>query len=290
MARRYRFVQVDVFTDHAVGGNQLAVVTDARADHGRDAIADARDELVGARVCLARRSSRCGETGAHLLFTPARELPLAGHPPVGTSYVLARQGVIPLHGAMTEIMLALGVGPVPVVIAQRDGQPSFVWMTPPAPVCGPVRDDRARGGRPRHGGVRSARHLAPAGCLDGRALPLCARAVAACHPDAAALSALFADGAPASLLVFSRETIVSEATVHARMFAPHTMGIPEDPASGAAAGPLGASLAHDGGLPLVAETRFIIEQRLEMGRPRTIHVVVRRRDANIMGPRVGGRP
>lgn len=144
MARRYRFVQVDVVTDHAVGGNQLAVVTDARADHGRDAIADARDELVGARVCLARRSSRCGETGAHLLFTPARELPLAGHPPVGTSYVLAREGVIPLHGAMTEIMLALGVGPVPVVIAQRDGQPSFVWMTPPAPVCGPVRDDRAR--------------------------------------------------------------------------------------------------------------------------------------------------
>ncbi len=214
---------------------------------------------------------------------------------MGTSYVLAREGVIPLHGAMTEIMLALGAGPVPVVIAQRDGQPSFVWMTPPAPVCGPVRDDRAR--------VAAALGMAAFDLHDTWPLqvvstgvpflyvPVRSRAaVAACHPDAAALSALFADGAPASLLVFSLETIVSEATVHARMFAPHTMGIPEDPASGAAAGPLGASLAHDGGLPVVAETRFIIEQRLEMGRPRTIHVAVRWRDAKIMGPRVGGRP
>lgn len=293
MARRYRFVQVDVFTDHAFGGNQLAVFTDARG-LTTDEMQLLTREMNYSESAFVLPADRPDVAKRVRIFTPARELPLAGHPTVGTSYVLAREGVVPLHGTMTEIMLALGVGPVPVVIEQRDGQPSFVWMTQPAPVFGPVRDDRAR--------VAAALGMAASDLHDTWPLqvvstgvpflyvPVRSRAaVAACHPDAAALSALFADGAPASLLVFSLETVAPEAAVHARMFAPHTMGIPEDPASGAAAGPLGAYLAHYGGLPLVAETRFIIEQGLEMGRPSTIHVVVRRRDAKIMGPRVGGQ-
>jgi len=114
-------------------------------------------------------------------------------------------------------------------------------------------------------------------------------AVAACRPDAAGLAALFEGDTPAALLVFALEKLAPDATAHARMFGPHAMGIPEDAATGGAAGPLGAYLARRGGLPDGSEARFIVEQGVEMGRPSRILVEVSRQGEGIAGLRVGGQ-
>lgn len=293
MARRYRVVQVDVFTDQAFGGNQLAVFTDARGLTTGEMQILAR-EMAYSESTFVLPADHAGAAARVRIFTPTTELPLAGHPTVGTSFVLARDSAIPLDGEATEAILELGVGPVPVVIERRDGRPSFVWMTQPAPVFGPVRADRDRVAAALGVSVADLHGDWPLQVVSTGVpflyVPLRSlAAVAACRPDAAALSALFADSDPASLLVFALETVTRDATVHARMFAPHTMGIPEDPATGAAAGPLGAYLARYGALPAGPQTRFVVEQGLEMGRPSHIHVEVRRRGEELIGPRVGGQ-
>jgi len=89
--------------------------------------------------------------------------------------------------------------------------------------------------------------------------------------------------------VFTTETVSREASIHARMFAPHTLDIPEDPATGSGAAPLGAYLARYGLVSNAPETRFICEQGIEMGRPSRIHVDVRRDGERITGLRIGGQ-
>ena len=103
------------------------------------------------------------------------------------------------------------------------------------------------------------------------------------------MSHLFEEAEPPAVLAFTTGTVSPQAFVHARMFAPHTMGIPEDPASGAAAAPLGAYLAQNGLLPHEPLTRFICEQGMEIGRPSQIHVEVRRAGEAITGLRIGGQ-
>jgi len=138
----------------------------------------------------------------------------------------------------------VGVGPTPVVIEQRDGRPSFVWMTQPSPVFGRVRDDRRRVAAALGVDASDLHATWPLQVVSTGVpflyVPLRSlAAVAACRPDAAALAALFAGDASAALLVFALETVAPDAAVHARMFGPHALGIPEDAATGGAAGPRG---------------------------------------------------
>ncbi len=293
MARSYRFVQVDVFTDRAFGGNQLAVFTDAQG-LTIDEMQTLTREMNYAECSFVFPSDHPHAVKRVRIFAPATELPVAGHPTVGTAYVLAREGAIPLRGAVTEVTLALGVGPTPVVIEQRDGRPSFVWMTQPVPVFGMVRDDRRRVAAALGVAASDLREAWPLQVVSTGVpflyVPLRSlAAVAACRPDAAALAALFEEDTPAALLVFALETLAPDATVHARMFGPHAMGIPEDAATGGAAGPLGAYLTRHGGLSAGPGARFIVEQGVEMDRPSRIHVEVYRRGEGIAGPRVGGQ-
>ena len=86
--------------------------------------------------------------------------------------------------------------------------------------------------------------------------------------------------------MFTTETVDPHARLHARMFAPHVADIPEDPATGSAAAPLGAYAARYG---LVSEEQFIVEQGIEMGRPSQIHLDVRTEGEAITGLRIGGQ-
>lgn len=286
-------MQVDVFTDRAFGGNQLAVFTDARGLTAEEMQTVTR-EMNYAECSFVFPSDHPDAAKRVRIFAPATELPLAGHPTIGTSYVLAWEGAIPLWGAVTEVTLAVGVGPTPVVIEQRDGRPSFVWMTQPSPVFGRVRDDRRRVAAALGVDASDLHATWPLQVVSTGVpflyVPLRSlAAVAACRPDAAALAALFAGDASAALLVFALETVAPDAAVHARMFGPHALGIPEDAATGGAAGPRGAYLARHGGLPAGSEARFIVEQGVEMGRPSRIHVEMRPQGEDIAGPRVGGQ-
>lgn len=293
MTKRFHFVQTDVFTDRPFGGNPLAVFTDARGLTTQEMQTLTRE--MNYSECTFVLPPELPNAAKRIrIFTPAKELPMAGHPTVGTAYVLARRGEFKLRDQTTEVTLQLGIGPVPVAIEMRDGAPGFVWMTHRKPEFGPVRDDRERVAQALGltvGDLHADRPLqvvstgVPFVFVPLRSLEAAGR----CRPNVSALAGLFEGTGPDGVFVFTTETVSAEASVHARMFAPDVLGILEDPATGGAAAPLGAYLARQGILPRVPVTRFICEQGIEMGRPSQIHVEVRRQGEGITGLRIGGQ-
>jgi trans-2,3-dihydro-3-hydroxyanthranilate isomerase len=299
--RRYHFIQADVFTATPFGGNQLAVFTDARGLSAQEMQTLTR-EMNYSESTFVLPPEIPGAARRVRIFTPAMEMPMAGHPTVGTAFVLAQRGEL----AGDEAVLQLNLGPTPVSIERHaDGSPRFVWMTHRAPEFGPARDDRER--------VAAALGLTAA---DLRAdLPLqivstgvpflfvpvrSLAAIGRCKVNQAALAALFAGEAPtAAAYVFTTETSGPEVQLRARMFAPHVFDIPEDPATGSGAAPMGAYAARYNVLPRVQAPpappmRFVIEQGVEMGRPSRLHVEVRTEGGihgmpAITGLRIGGQ-
>src|SRR5574342_1039993 len=126
MPKRYHFVQADVFTARPFGGNQLAVFTDARGLTAEEMQTLTR-EINYSESTFVLPAEIPGAAWRVRIFSPAMELPIAGHPTVGTAFVLARRGDIPLTGASTEAVLQLKIGPTPVQIDGENGVPSFVW-------------------------------------------------------------------------------------------------------------------------------------------------------------------
>ncbi len=287
MSRRYHFVQADVFTARPFGGNQLAVFTDARGLSAEEMQTLAR-EMNYSESTFVLPPELPGTDKRVRIFTPIYEMPMAGHPTVGTTFVLAQRGEL----TGTEATLQLNLGPTPVSVERdSDGSPRFVWMTHRAPEFGPTRDDRDR--------VAAALGVAAA---DLRAdLPLqivstgvpylyvplrSLEAIGRCKVNQPALASLFGDERCAVYL-FTTETTSLAVSVHARMFTPDD--VPEDPATGSAAGPMGAYAARYSVLPRQPQMRFIIEQGVEMGRPSQIHLDVRTEGEAITGLRIGGQ-
>jgi trans-2,3-dihydro-3-hydroxyanthranilate isomerase len=305
---RYRFTQVDVFTDRAFGGNQLAVLPDARGLRAEQMQTLAREmNYAESTFVFPPEPDDPPETTARVrIFTPAVELPMAGHPTIGTAYVLANDGAAPPRErsgeSESQLVLLEGVGPVPVALQWRDGRLAAARMTQPRPRFGLVRADRAR--------IAEALGLTsddlipewPAQVVSTGVpflfVPLrTVEAVGRSRSDGAALAALFAAGEePVALHLFALGGTTPGADLHVRMFAPHAMGIAEDPATGAAAGALGAYLMERAWQPSGSEgasesdaLRFVIEQGIEMGRPSRIEVAVRRAGGEITTVEVGGQ-
>src|SRR5882672_1116370 len=140
-----KFTLVDVFTSRAFGGNQLAVFSDAReiSDAEMQALAH---ELNFSESTFVTASDVPGAVRRVRIFTPAREIPMAGHPTVGTTWLLASHGQIPLKPARGSLdaTLQLGIGPVTVTIEGANAQPEFVWMNHREPEFGTIRRDVAR--------------------------------------------------------------------------------------------------------------------------------------------------
>src|SRR6266498_1243982 len=122
--RSYRFAQVDVFTDRVFGGNPLAVFLDGR---GLD---DALMQQIAREMNLSETvflfpPSRPDCAAALRIFTPAREIPFAGHPTIGTTWVMAVHGLAPMGAA--RFVLEEGVGPVRVELEGSPSRPDFIW-------------------------------------------------------------------------------------------------------------------------------------------------------------------
>jgi trans-2,3-dihydro-3-hydroxyanthranilate isomerase len=293
MARAAKFTLVDVFTAQPFGGNQLAVFADAAGISSAEMQSLAR-EINLSESTFVTASERAGIARRVRIFTPRRELPMAGHPTVGTAWVLASRGAIILDAPKIEVTLQLEIGPVSVSIESEDQQPAFVWMTHRAPVFGAIRSDRET----------IAKSLGiPATDLHDE-LPIetvstgfpflfvpikSVAAIAKCAPNEAALRALFKPDEPPEPILMFTVSDPDEFRVRARMFAPHTDGIPEDPATGSAAAPLGAYAAKHQLIRKAPEIRFIVDQGLEMGRPSQIHVEVKRLPEDALGLRIGGQ-
>src|SRR6478672_10749771 len=122
MARSYRYLQLDVFTDHLFGGNQLAVFLDGRGLTANTMQAVAQ-EMNFAETTFILPPERSDTDVRMRIFTPGSEMPIAGHPTIGSTFALARTGVI--APARERFVFGLGVGPVPVTLTWRQNDLSF---------------------------------------------------------------------------------------------------------------------------------------------------------------------
>ncbi len=244
-ARRY--IVLDVFTDAPLGGNPLAVFPDGRGVDEQLMQRLARELNLSETVFLLPAS-----TGAHArarIFTPTAELPFAGHPVLGSAIVVARAL------AREEIVLETGAGEVPVEVAPGDGA-AFGRMRQPLPTIAPFE---------QAGELLAAlgveRSLLPVELYDNGPRHVYValgseEEVAALKPDMRALEAL----GPIDANCFAG----SGASYRTRMFAP-LLGVPEDPATGSAAGPLALHLARHNRIAFGEEIQ--IRQGEEIGRP-----------------------
>ena len=142
MPRTTPFILIDVFTSQPFGGNQLAVFTDAAALSASE-MQELAHEMNFSESTFVMPPDSSGARRVRI-FTPKREMPMAGHPTVGTTWVLATRGEIALDSASVDATLQLGIGPVTVTIESTGGKPDFVWMAHREAEFGATRDDRGR--------------------------------------------------------------------------------------------------------------------------------------------------
>lgn len=251
--RRFRYVVIDVFTDKALAGNQLAVFTDARDLTSEDMQELAREMNFSESVFVLPATSRDEADVRIRIFTPGNELPFAGHPVLGAAFVLGA----PLQKIVIRLETASGV--VPVTLEREGPKLVFGSMEQPIPHWEPV--------------ANAAEVLAALGVAES-GLPVeryelgpghlyvelaSAAEVAALQPDLAALERATPDGANC----FARDG----ARWKSRMFAP-AHGVAEDPATGSAAGPLAIHLARHGRIAWGEQIEIV--QGVEIGRPSTL--------------------
>ncbi len=292
MSRKIPFTLVDVFTSRPFGGNQLAVFTDAAALSASE-MQQLAHEMNFSESTFVMAAEHPGAARRVRIFTPKRELPMAGHPTVGTAWVLASRGEIALESAKVDTTLHLGIGPVTVTIESTGGKPDFVWMVHREPEFGAKRIDRGR--------VAKALGIAAADIRDDLPMQIVStgfpftfvplrtiEALGKCCPNEAAHTALLKPGEQSLPLYMFVANESGEFSARSRMFSPHD-GVPEDPATGSAAAPFGAYAAAYGLIKPQPSLSFLIQQGVEMGRPSEIRVEVVRKDSGAFAIRIGGR-
>jgi trans-2,3-dihydro-3-hydroxyanthranilate isomerase len=266
----FRYVIADVFTDRPLAGNQLAVFTDAR-EIPEEQLQPLAKEMNFSETVFVYPP----EQGGHVkirIFTPAAEMPFAGHPVLGTAFVLAG----PLQ--LVTINLETPKGIVPVELEREGARIVFGRMSQPIPEVSPYEQEAEL-----LAALRIERSELPIELYDLGitfvyvALPS-EEAVAALEPDYAALARI--QGYVGTYCFAGSDT-----RWKARMFAPAD-GVPEDPATGSAAGPLACHLARHGWIGWGEEIE--ISQGEEIGRPSTLYARARGSAEAIERVEVGG--
>ena len=290
---RYSYHTADVFTDQRFGGNQLAVLTAAEGLSSADMQQIAREFNYSETVFVLPP-----EDPAHTcrlrIFTPAEELPFAGHPTIGAAFILAQTGHLatPAGDGLVKVVFEEGAGPVPVEISRTAGR-FHAWLTAPRlPATDPdppsvdtvarvlcLEPEELLTGQNGPQGVSCG---VPFLCVPIRSLAAIRRA----NVDRAAWLASLANSWAPMICAFTRETESAEADLHVRVFCPG-LGVEEDPATGSAAATLGAYLAQRDSRT-TGTINFVIEQGIEILRPSRIDVAVDKLDGEIVAVRVGG--
>lgn len=297
----YRFIQLDVFTSEPFTGNALAVFPEAEGLTDDQMMKIAREMNLSETVYVL--PARDGKTLRRLrIFTPAREIPFAGHPIVGTWNALAREGVVPIPeggNGWTQIHQEVGIGVLPVDIEFKDGVPMQVVMTQGKfEIKGEIDDanEQAELARALGLAIEDFDETLPIQTistgLSFLAVPVRSLAdLGRCKVNASLLAEIYQRAGATGCETFSRETMeIGEARAHVRMFAPGD-NIAEDPATGSAAGALGAYLVHHGAANIEANDgrfRFVLEQGDFMHRPSRINIEVAGKPGAITEVRVGG--
>jgi trans-2,3-dihydro-3-hydroxyanthranilate isomerase len=286
-----RYLHLDVFTARPFEGNQLAVFPEP-GDLPAERMQAIAREMAFSESTFIFPAESDGDVRMRI-FTPGEELPMAGHPTIGSTFALASNGTI--APGRDQWVFELGVGPIPVSLEWEGNRLTFAWMTQPLPTFGRELNDRAA--------------LAAAIGIEERALlsnlpvqvvscgvpflfvPVVTRAaVDAVSLDRRALRRAFEEAGVRELPVFFFTTDEGPdgSTVYSRMLAPG-FGVAEDPATGAASGPLGSYLLHHDVVTADEARAMVSLQGVAMGRPSRIHISIDGSRREITRVRVGGQ-
>jgi trans-2,3-dihydro-3-hydroxyanthranilate isomerase len=285
---KYRYYTCDVFTETRFGGNPLAVLpqADGLSEHQMQQIAREFNFSESAFVF----PSKAGHTRNVRIFTPAREVPFAGHPNVGTAFVLASTGEFGEIRSSLTVTFEEKAGLVSVRIHEAQGKIAWCELAAPqslslgktipaqlvaSAVSLATEDIVTETHHPQVGSVGLPFLIAELG--DRSALE---RA----RVNIVGFDALLAAGARPSVHLYARAN--DGFDIRARMFAP-LGGVPEDPATGSASCALAGLLAHYSGQPS-GSFSWRIAQGVEMGRPSTLMARAEKKDGVVQGTWVGG--
>ncbi len=284
---------LDVFTERPFGGNPLAVVLEADSLTPQDMQAIAHEFSLSETVFVLQPTSP-GHTARVRIFTPAKEIPFAGHPTLGTAALLAELRTPMINGEQDAIIaLEEEIGSVRVGVRMRQGAAAYaefnapkVWAEPldlgePEQIAAAIGLVQTEVGFENHKPMllkgASAFGYVPVANLD---------AMAKIRVTPAHWSRVFTDRGVDGVYVYTRQCVRGQSSFHARMFAPD-LGIPEDPATGSAA--IGfARVIHEFDVLPDGASKRAIEQGLEMGRPSAISLIVTVARGKLEGVRIGG--
>lgn len=289
-----QYTLVDVFTETPFGGNQLAVV-EGRNDLSTEKMQKIARELNLSETVFVFSPDHSDNTRKLRIFTPQMELPMAGHPTIGAVYVLTTSDVVPTEEGQNECVFEEEVGEILVTVLKEKGQIVKIEMKQPLPVFSDKFENRKI--------AADLLSLTEAELHPGLPVQPVSSGVPFLFIPVRSLQAIHRiqfrldvweqhfKGKPdfQHIFAFTAETESTAASVHGRMFAP-AMGISEDPATGAASGPLGAYMVKHQILPTAENDIYSItsEQGFEMGRPSFIEITVHGNSDNITEVKIGG--
>lgn len=269
----YRLRTVDVFSSRALLGNPLAVIFDG-ADLSADTMRAIAREMNLSETTFVLPPEQ-GGTARVRIFTPHAELPFAGHPTIGTAWVLLDEGLV--RESASELSLEEGIGPVRVRVERRP-EGTVLWMTHPPVQFGEVLKERGQVAAAL--GLEQS-ELAPEIPIQiaSTGVPFVyialkdARAVDAAISSQERLTNVLGPVGLPPVLLFARQ---DKERLYSRMFGPHSITrIVEDPATGSASGPLGAFAVRYGLVPRAATVEIVSQQGTKMGRQSMVHIRLR---------------
>jgi trans-2,3-dihydro-3-hydroxyanthranilate isomerase len=291
--RTCRYLHYDVFTDAPFEGNQLAVFPEP-AGLSKEEMQTITREMNFSECTFIFPPETPGTDVRMRIFMPGEELPMAGHPTIGSTFALAKEGVI--KPGQEGFVFGLGVGPTPVSLEWKGHALDFAWMTQKNPQFGGEVKDRA--------GLAHALGVSPQDLADAPpqivscgvpflfAALTSRAAVDSVSVDprayAAACKASGIDELPLFIFTTDRGTSAGNEAVYSRMLAPG-FGIVEDPATGGASGPLGCYLFTYRLVPRERLSHIVNLQGVKMQRPSRIHISIEAKGEEITSVRVGGR-
>jgi trans-2,3-dihydro-3-hydroxyanthranilate isomerase len=279
--KSYPYTVVDVFTTEALEGNPLAVFPDG-SDFDETTMQKIARELNLAETAFVLPATLKDCAARLRIFTPAREMAFAGHPTVGTAFVLLQKEIVPRSSS--AFVLEVQIGPIPLRI--EGGRRPMIWLRTP-----PISEGRC---------YDSALCAGALGLEPRDLLPIEPQLLSAGNPtvivaakdkaavdrawlDLAGLKTLkCAENEPLCVFLFTP----TPDGAYSRMFAPE-YGVAEDPATGSSTGPLAAYMIRHKLVSGQAGTRFVSEQGTKMGRRSLLHVEVRGED-DADGINIGG--
>ena len=284
------YLHLDVFTSNRFEGNQLAVFP-SPGKLSTEAMQKIAQEMNFSESTFIYPARSGGDIHMRI-FTPGTELPMAGHPTIGSTFALAHLGTIP--AGREHWTFELGVGPIAVSLEWKNGELSFAWMTQLLPSFGDEIGDRES--------VAAACGVAASDLMEGMPVQQVScgvpflfvalktrRAVDAVNIDLRALSKCSREaGVPDLPVFFFTPERGGDETVYSRMLAPG-FGITEDPATGGASGPLGSYMLHHGIVTAEQARSMVSLQGVAMRRPSRIHISIDSDDEMITRVRVGGQ-